>query len=62
MSKVIQYALGMLAAAALASISVPALAQAPYSEATPTKKGPLQFTAFAVQMQTSMSGVVDITI
>jgi len=36
---------------ALVVFAVPALAQAPYSEAAPTKKEPLRFTAFAVQLQ-----------
>ena len=62
MNNVIRAALRSLAAVAMATVALPALAQAPFSEATPTKKEPLRFSAFAVQMQAGMSGVVDITI
>lgn len=51
----------VVAFAALALVA-PAFAQAPYSEATPTKQDPLRFTAFAVQMQGGMAGVVEVTI
>ena len=54
--------LSVLVVAALAAFAVPALAQAPYSEATPTKKEPLRFSAFAVQMQGGMAGSVEVTI
>jgi hypothetical protein len=54
--------LSVLVVAALAAFAVPTLAQAPYSEATPTKKEPLRFTAFAVQMQGGRAGVVEVTI
>jgi hypothetical protein len=54
--------LGTLIVAALAALAVPALAQAPYSESAPTKTEPLRFSAFAVQMQTGQSGVVEVAI
>ena len=54
--------LSVLVVAALAAFAVPALAQAPYSEAVPTKKEPLRFSAFAVQMQGGMAGAVEVTI
>jgi hypothetical protein len=55
--------LGTLVVAALAVLAVPALAQiAPYSESAPTKKDPLRFSAFAVQMQSGTAGVIEITI
>jgi|WetSurMetagenome_2_1015567.scaffolds.fasta_scaffold622714_1 hypothetical protein len=54
--------LGALVAAALFAFAVPALAQAPYSEATPTKKDPLRFSAFAVQMQGGRAVVIEIAI
>ena len=54
--------LGALAVMALVVFAVPALAQAPYSEAAPTKKEPLRFTAFAVQLQGGRAGVVEVTI
>jgi hypothetical protein len=47
---------------ALVAFAVPALAQAPYSEAVPTKKDPLRFTAIGVQLQAGMAGVIEITI
>ena len=53
---------GALAIAALIGFAAPALAQAPYSEAAPTKKDPLRFEAFAVQMQNGISGMVETTI
>lgn len=62
MVRVNRMVFGALAIAALIAFAVPALAQAPYSEATPTKKDPLRFTAFAVQMQNGISGVVEVTI
>ena len=54
--------IGALAVAALAGFASAALAQAPYSEATPTKKEPLRFEAFAVQMQNGINGMVETTI
>ena len=54
--------LSVLVVAALAAFAVPTLAQAPYSEAVPTKKDPLRFSAFAVQMQGGMAGSVEVTI
>lgn len=63
MTRVIRAGLRTVAAAAVAAIiAVPALAQAPFVEATPTKKDPLQFSAFAVQMQGGVAGVVEMTI
>jgi hypothetical protein len=53
---------GALVVAALAGLAVPALAQAPYSEATPSRQSPLRFTAFAVQMQGGPPVVIQITI
>jgi hypothetical protein len=53
---------GALAFAALIAFAVPAFAQAPYSEAAPTKKEPLRFSAFAVQMQGGMAGAVEVAI
>jgi len=51
------------AVALAAALATPLLAQkAPYSEATPTEKEPLRFSAFAVQMEGGMAGVVDIAI
>ena len=54
--------LSVLVVAALAAFAVPTLAQAPSSEAVPTKKDPLRFSAFAVQMQGGMAGAVEVTI
>ena len=54
--------LNVVIGVALVALSVPALAQAPYSEAVPTKKEPLRFSAFAVQMQGGMAGAVEVTI
>ena len=53
-----------LGAVALAAALAPPLhaQKAPSSEATPTEKEPLRFSAFAVQMQGGMAGVVDIAI
>ena len=54
--------LGTVVAAATIVVT-PVLAQQPSTEREPTKKDPLRFSAFAVQMQGGgMSGVVDITI
>jgi hypothetical protein len=49
-----------LALAALAGFAAPAAAQ--FTEVAPTKKDPLRFEAFAVQMQGGMAGMVRITI
>ena len=54
--------LNVVIGVALVALSVPALAQAPYSEAVPTKQEPLRFSAFAVQMQGGMAGAVEVTI
>ena len=54
--------LGTLVVAALAALAAPALAQAPFSESTPTKKEPLRFSAFAVQMQNGLAGVIEVAI
>lgn len=43
--------------AGLLCVSTAALAQVPYSEATPTKKEPLRITSFGVQMQSGVNGV-----
>jgi hypothetical protein len=51
---------GALALAALVGFAVPAAAQS--AEVAPTKKDPLRFEAFAVQMQGGMAGMVMITI
>ena len=51
------------AVALAAALATPLLAQkAPYSEATPTEKEPLRFSAFAVRMQGGMAGAVEIAI
>jgi hypothetical protein len=49
-----------LALAALVGFAAPAAAQ--FTEVAPTKKDPLRFEAFAVQMQGGMAGMVTITI
>lgn len=49
-----------LAVAALVGFAAPAAAQ--FTEVAPTKKDPLRFEAFAVQMQGGMAGMVMITI
>jgi len=41
-------------------VAIPAMAQ--FTEHTPTKEDPLRFSAFAVQMEAGISGVVDIAI
>lgn len=51
---------GALAMAALVGFAVPAAAQ--FTEAAPTKKDPLRFEAFAVQMQGGMAGMIMINI
>ena len=47
---------------AMLTLAVPALAQEPDAAHVPTKKDPIRFRAFAVNMQAGMSGVVDIVI
>lgn len=51
---------GAVATAAVFSAAL--AAQQPYSEADPTAKDPLRFSAFAVQMQGGMAGEVEIAI
>jgi hypothetical protein len=51
---------GALALAALVGFAAPAAAQS--TEVAPTKKDPLSFEAFAVEMQGGMAGMVMITI
>ena len=55
------WCLRTLAAVAVAGIAHAASAQ-PFTEHTPTKKDPLRFTAFAVQMQSGMSGELEISL
>jgi len=52
--------IGALAVAALVGFAAPVAAQ--FTEVAPTKKDPLRFEAFAVQMQGGMAGMVMITI
>ena len=52
--------IGALAVAALVGFAASAAAQ--FTEVAPTKKDPLRFEAFAVQMQGGMAGMVMITI
>jgi hypothetical protein len=52
---------GIVAFAAIVA-AVPALAQQPEDARVPTKKDPIRFRAFAVNMQAGMSGVVDLVI
>jgi hypothetical protein len=51
------------AVALAAALATPLVAQkSPFTEHVPTEKDPLRFSAFAVQMEAGMSGVVDIAI
>ena len=43
-------------------LMVPLMAQQPVTREVPTKKSPLQFTAFNVSMPTGMAGITEITI
>lgn len=52
--------LGAVATAAVFTASL--VAQQPYSEAEPTTKGPLRFSAYAIQIQGGMAGEIEIAL
>jgi hypothetical protein len=54
--------LGILALVAAAAVVTPVRAQQPYAEHAPTAKDPLRFSAFAIQMNSGMSGDVEVAI
>src|SRR5882672_6538323 len=54
--------LGILALVAAVAVVSPVRAQQPYAEHAPTVKDPLRFSAFAIQMNSGMSGDVEIAI
>jgi hypothetical protein len=61
MQSIYRTLLGVVATATAIAV-MPAFAQKPFTEQAPTKEDPLRFSAFAVNMQGSMAGTVQIAI